>query len=270
MTTALSLPIGLSALRNGQSSAQLAACLLLAAWYLFEKRWWWATLWLCLSLVCKPLGVPAIGLAVMAFPRTWWRVSLGVLVVMGLPYLLAPTGYVNQLYTAFAANLVDCFNPSGRTFADLNGVLMVLNLKLDGLPSLAVRVIAGCAMAIGCWRTRDYVPDSKRALIWLAFTGIYIMLFTPMNEGNSYVMLAPSFGLWALWSVKSGKRTMAKLIGLISILIVVLPDIVGLVLGKDFANEFAKFLYPLLTLLFLGILLTQMQRNHAETVASCQ
>ena len=262
--TLLSLPICLSALRNGQSSAQLAACLVLAAWCLHRQRWWWSTLWLCLALVCKPLGIPAIGLAVMAFPRVWWRTALGVLLIAGAPYLLAPASYVNELYIAFANNMTDCFNPEGRTFADLNGVLMALNLKLSGMNSLVVRIAAGGAMAIGCLTMRNLGSDIRRALLWLAFTGIYIMLFTPMNEGNSYVMLAPSLGLWAWWYVENKEIWMARIIGLMLVMMVFLPDMVGMALGKFYGNEFAKFLYPLFTLIFLGMLIQRMKPNSAS------
>ena len=268
IVTLLSLPISLSTLRNGQSSAQLAACLVLTAWYLYEQRWWQATLWLSLALVCKPLGLPAIGLAAMAFPRMGWRLAIGVFLVIAVPYLVAPSAYINGLYTAFAHNIVDCFAPEGRTFADLNGVLMAVNLRLDGMPSLVVRVVAGGAMAVVSLMTRHSMSDSKRVLAWLGLTSSYIMLFTPMNEGNSYVMLAPALGLWAWWNVENGQPRIAKLIGLMSAMMVVLPDIVGLALEKQDGSEFAKFLYPLITLVFLGLLLRQIRRHPSEALAS--
>lgn len=262
----LSLPICLSALRNGQSSAQLAACLVLTAWSLQRQRWWWASLWLCLALVCKPLGLPAIGLAVVMFPRVLWRTALGVILVLAEPYLLAPSGYVNELYVSFATNMIDCFEPAGRTFADLNGVLMAFNLRLSGSASLIVRVFAGGAMAVTCFFTRKLGTDIKRPLIWLALTGSYIMLFTPMNEGNSYVMLAPCLGLWAWWFFENGRERAAKSIGLMSTTMVMLPDIVGFSFGKQYGNEFAKFLYPLLTLIFLGMVIWEIRRSLADAL----
>ena len=45
---------------------------------------------------------------------------------------------------------------------------------------------------------------------------------------------------------------------------VFLPDIVALVLGQLYGNEFAKFLYPLITLIFLGILLQQLNSKSTE------
>jgi hypothetical protein len=258
--TILSLPICLGALRNGQSSAQLAACLVLATWCLHAQHWWRASLWLCLSLVCKPLGIPAIGLAVMAFPRIGWRVAVGLAVVVVAPYLFGSPAYVNEQYAAFAKNIAQCFDTGHRTFADVNGILKVLNFKLTGSVSLIVRVTAGAAMAVGCWFVRTLGVDIRRALLWLGFTGIYIMLFTPMNETNSYVMLAPALGLWAWWHVENGATRTAQAIAVMPLTMALLPNLVRPVFGKINGNEFAKFLDPLLTVIFLAILLLRMKR----------
>jgi len=265
VVTALSLPICVSALRNGQSSAHLAACLVWAAWCLQQKSWGWSSVWLCLALVCKPLGIAAIGLAAMAFPRLWWRLALGVVIVLAGPYLVAPPAYVNALYEAFANNLAQCFDTNGRTFADLNGVLMVFNLRLSGIPSLIVRVVAGAGMAAGCWFTRRLGSDIQRPLFWLGFTGIYIMLFTPMNEVNSYVMLAPALGLWAWWHFEHRVTQTFRAIVTMCLSMIFLSDLLGLVLGKDSGSEFAKFWNALMALGFLGLLLWRMRCAHIES-----
>ncbi|HRI92561.1 MAG: DUF2029 domain-containing protein [Candidatus Accumulibacter sp.] len=264
LVSLLSLPIGLSAIRNGQSSAQLAACLVLAAACLQQRRWSAATVWLCLALVCKPLAIPAIGLAVMAFPRLWWRALLGVLVVLLAPYLLAPSAYVHALYAAFATNLMDCFHPPDRTFADVNGVLMAFNVQLAGAPSLIVRVASGVAMALAIWFTARLAGDFRRVLLWLGFSTSYIMLFTPMNEANSYVMLAPALGLWAGWFLDRGETRMVHTFVLLSVSILLLADVIGLVLGKGVRNEFDKFWSPLMTFVFLAILVAQIRQMAAE------
>jgi hypothetical protein len=264
VVTVLSLPICLGALRNGQSSAQLAACLVLAAGCLQSRRLWWATLWLCLSLACKPLGIVAVGLAVMVFPRLWWRLGIGLAVVLVAPYLFGPPAYVNEQYAAFFRNIVQCFDTSGRTFADLNGVLMVLNLTLTGMPSLIVRVTAAVALAVGCWFVGELGADIQRVLLWLGFTGIYIMLFTPMNEANSYVMLAPALGLWAWWHVEIGEIRTAQVIAAMPLTMSLLPTLTRWVFGNFNGDQFAKFWCPLMTLIFLGILLRRMKRAPAR------
>jgi len=265
LVSVLSLPIGLSSIRNGQSSAQLAACLVLAALLLYRKRWWSATFWLSLALVCKPLAIPAIGLAVMAFPNLWWRALLGTLAVLVAPYFLAPISYVNELYVSFASNMVDCYAPVGRTFADLNGVLRVFGLEVTGVASLVLRVAAGVAMALGIWFTARNTVDIRRVLLWLGFSASYIMLFTPMNEANSYVMLAPAFGLWAAWYFEQREKGMVQAFWFISLSILLFADLVGLALGKDIRNEFDKFWSPFMTLIFLGILVAEMRRIFTES-----
>ncbi|WP_300320802.1 glycosyltransferase family 87 protein [Accumulibacter sp.] len=262
--TALSLPLCFSALRNGQSSAQLAACLVLAAWCLHRQRCWWATLWLSLALVCKPLGLPAIGLAVMAFPGLWWRMAIGVAVVLVGPFLFVPPDYATGLYVDFANNLAQCLDPGGRTFADLNGVLRPFGLTLDGMPSLLVRVAAGLAMAAACWFTRRLACQTDRALLWLGFTGIYIMLFTPMNEANSYVMLAPALALWAWRYLEQGATRTFRVFVALCVTMMFLPDLVGLAIGKQGGHEFGKFWNPLMTLAFLAILAWRMRCSYRE------
>lgn len=265
LVTVITLPICLSAIRSGQSSAQLAACIVLAAWCLHAQRNWWATLWLCLALVCKPLGIVAIGLAVMAFPRLWWRISIGVLVVLVAPYLFGPPGYVTEQYMAFAVNLTQCFDTSGRTFADINGILMVFGLKLTGTPSLIVRVTAGLFMAVGCLSLgRLFGTDLRRTFLWLGFTGIYIVLFTPMNEGNSFVMLAPAYGLWALWHAEHGEKRIAQFIAFMSLTSAVMSEVLRSVFRHSEVNQFDKFWLPLMALIFLGILVRQMKLAFAN------
>jgi hypothetical protein len=263
----LSLPICLSALRNGQSSAHLAACLVLATYFLGQEQWGRATFFLCLSLVCKPLGIPAIGLAALAFPGIWWRAAFGVLAVLAIPYLLDSVDYVNELYREFFRNIVDCFQPAtDRTFADIAGLLAPFGVKLGGISSLILRVGAGVVFALGAWATRAIDDRAERALIWLALTGGYIMLFTPMNEGNSYVMLAPAFGLWAWRFVEKGQLRAARAIALMAALFVFLPDIVGMSLGKDYGSEFGKFLYPLLTVIFLGLVASAIRLGRRPSI----
>lgn len=272
--TLLVLPISLSTLRNGQSSAQLAACLVLAAWCLHTQRGWLATLWLCLAIICKPLGIVAIGLAVMLYPRLWWRMTIGVLVILVAPYLFAPHGYVNELYQAFALNLSQCLDTSGRTFADLNGLLRILGFELTGIPSLIVRVVAGLSLAAGCWYLQRLGADVRRSYLWLGFTGIYIMFFTPMNEANSYVMLAPAYGLWAWWHVENGARRTAQVIAFMAVSSAVLSELLRMVLGKGIVNQFDKFWLPFMALIFLGILLKRafegVCENSPETQGSLE
>jgi hypothetical protein len=264
LATIVALPMSLASLRNGQSSAQLGASLVLAAWCLQTERWNWAAVWLSLSLVCKPLGIPAIGLALVAFPQVWWRLAMGVSIVTGLPYFFGTPAYVTEQYTGFVRNIFQCFDPGPTPFADLNGILAPFNLKLTGIPSLVVRVLAGGVMAVACLTMRWPGTDVRRTLFWLGFTGSYIMLFTPMNEVNSFVMLAPGLALWAWWYLEHGFTRTAQAIVLMSLTMVLLPNLVRPLFGHLAGNQFGMFWSPLMTVGFLGLLAQRMKSTPPE------
>ena len=258
LATVLLLPMAFSTLRNGQASAQLAACLLWALSAIGRRQWTAATIWLCLSLVCKPLGLPALGLAAMAFPPLRGRAAAGLAAVLLLPFLFNPPAYVGQIYQEFWQNIVDCSDAgvsiSDRTFADINGVLRIVGLQLAGKSALALSALAGAGLA-ALSLLMAKVDDKKiGGLLWLSFTGGYIMLFTPMNELNSYVMLAPALAMWAVYWRARGDAANFKAMLFMVVTIVLLPDVVALVVGKEPGFEFGKSWCPLLTLIFLGIL----------------
>ena len=252
LATALLLPMALSALRNGQSSAHLAACLLWAFWCIGKQRWNGAMIWLTLSLLCKPLGLPAIGLAAMAFPRLRWRALLGVAVVLLAPYLFQSTCYVNEIYADFWRNIVDCSNPGQRTFADINGVFRIVGLQVTGNWALGLSALAGLLMAALSLLMVRFDDTKISGLFWLGLTGGYIMLFTPMNELNSYVMLAPALAMWAVFWRERGEARNLNAMLLMVVTIVLLPDLVAIIFGRDRGFEFGKSWCPLLTLIFLS------------------
>jgi hypothetical protein len=262
LATVLLLPMAFSTLRNGQASAQLAACLLWALSAIGRQRWTVATVWLCLSLVCKPLGLPAIGLAAMAFPRLRWRAVAGLTLVLLLPYLFKPAAYVGQIYLEFWQNIVDCSDAgvsiNDRTFADINGVLRIVGVQLAGKPALALSALAGVGLAALSLLMASFADKKIAGLLWLSFTGGYIMLFTPMNELNSYVMLAPALALWAVYFRARGEAANFKAMLFMVVTIVLLPDVVALVVGKEPGFQFGKSWCPLLTLIFLGVLMRRL------------
>ena len=268
LATVLLLPMAFSTLRNGQSSAHLAACLLWALWCIGRQRWSAATIWLCLSLVCKPLGLPALGLAAMAFPRLRMRAVVGLALVLLLPYLFNPAAYVNQIYLEFWQNIVDCSDAGvtigDRTFADLNGVLRIVGLQLSGTWALGVSALAGICLAALSLLLAGGEDKKIGGLFWLSFTGGYIMLFTPMNELNSYVMLAPALSMWAVCFQTRGDARNFKAMLFMVITIIFLPDLVAAVFGKEPGFEFGKSWCPLLTLIFLGVLTQRLVAMRAR------
>ena len=254
LVTLLALPLCLSALRNGQANAQLGAALLLAAWCLKARRWWAATLLLCLATAIKPVGIVAVGLAWAAYPQLWWRLAVGLPILAALPFLFGPPHYVWSQYLASLENLRRCSELNEHRFADLNGLLRTLGIPLSGTASLAARALAGALMMGVCWTASRREAEPLRSLLWLSATAGYLMLFNPMTEANSYVILAPVLGLMAWRFMSLGETRLGWLLAGMVLTMGLLPNLLRPFLG----NYFALAWHPAMTVGFLSIMVWQV------------
>ena len=79
------------------------------------------------------------------------------------------------------------------------------------------------------------------------------MLFNPMTEANSYVILAPAMGVWAAWflfaEVEHARWLGWGLLGMV-LSMGLLPNVVRPLFG----NYFALFWHPCLTIVFLTLI----------------
>jgi alpha-1,2-mannosyltransferase len=257
LVSLVAMPLTLGALRNGQANAHLGACLLLSASFLRSERWWPASLFLLLALAIKPLAVAAMGLAFAAFPGLWWRLAVGTVGLVAAPFLTGPWDYVAGQYASAWADLRECAAVTQHRFADLNGLLRTVGFPLTGGVSLAVRALAGALFFAGCWRAGRQ-RDSRLALLWLGAAAAYLMLFNPMTEGNSYVVLAPALGLWAWQLTRSGEWCQAQAVAAMALTMGLLPEL----LRHWFGNAFSLAWHPAMTLLFVVLLALQTWRDH--------
>ncbi len=250
LVTLLVLPLSLPALRNGQANAQLGASLLLAAWCLKARRWWAATLLLCLATAIKPVGIAAVGLAWAAYPQLWWRLAVSLPILAALPFFFGPPQYVWNQYLASLENLRQCSELTAHRFADLNGLLRTFGIPLSGTASLAVRALAGGLVMGGCWTASRREAEPLRSLVWLSATAGYLMLFNPMTEANSYVILAPVLGLMAWRFMSLGETRLAWLLAGMALTMGLLPNL----LRPFFGNYFALAWHPAMTVGFLSVM----------------
>jgi hypothetical protein len=246
----LTMPLCLQALQFGQANAHLAAALLLAAWCLRAQRWWAATALLWLATAIKPLGIAALGLAWAVYPHLWWRLILGLPLLGILPFMFGPPGYVWSQYLACAENLRQCSVVTERRFADLNGLLHLFGTTLGGRASSVVRAVAGMSLMLLCWHGARRQAEPLRALIWLGAAASFLMLFNPMTEANSYVILSPVLGLLAWWHLSAGTRWLGWLLAAMVLSMGLLPE----PLRPWFGNDFSLAWYPPMALGFLAVL----------------
>lgn len=256
----LALPLCLGAMRNGQANAHLAAVLLLASACLLSGRWWLATLFLSLAIAIKPIGLAVVGLAFAVYPHLWWRLALGTVAILLLPFLAGPSDYVQSQYIESFRNLQECSAPTTRTFADINGILRLLNTPLGAEASPVVRAAAGVLFAVFCFGWVRRLPSLERALTWLVFAAGYLMLFNPMNESNSYIILASALALWSWHFFTRGQSSLGWTLAIMAISMGLLPSLLRPLLGNDFAESW----HPTMTLILLSIVAVVAVR-HADS-----
>ena len=244
----LSLPLCLPAIRNGQANATMAGLFLLATVGLMERRSWWTAVCLGLAVAVKPLGLAAVGLAVAVSPALILHCIAATTGVLLLPYATAPAAYVTSQYQAAWLNLRECAVISENRFADLNGIIRAFGVELNGNAGLAVRALAGLAMFLLCvtWVRRQSEPE--RSLSWFGFSALYLMIFNPMTEANSYVILAPGFALAAVLAWNRGFHRTGFFWAAAVLSMGLLPNLVR----PWFGNSFALVWHPIMALLLLG------------------
>jgi len=250
----------LPAINNGQANVHLSACLLLSAICLTTKRWWGASLFLLLGTAIKPLGLAAAGLAVIAFPEILWPFMIGSLFLAFTPFLLGPAAYVKSQLIASANHLRESASVTENRFADLNGLLMAFGFPLKGILSTLVRAVAGLGFMLFVWNHRD-LPDRCRALTWLAASSVYLMIFNPMTEANSYVILAPIMGLMTWQLMEKGRKREAFCIVAMLLSMGLLPNAMHHWLG----NAFALAWHPLMALFFAGMVVANLDQGISRT-----
>ena len=145
---------------------------------------------------------------------------------------------------------------SEHRFADLNGLLRTFGIPLTGMASLVVRAGAGASLMLGCYFGVRRETEPRRALLWLSAAAGFLMLFNPMTEANSYVILAPVLGLMALWELAQGTPSLGWLLGSMVLTMGLLPNL----LRPLFGNAFALAWHPAMTIGFLFVLAWQVLR----------
>ena len=100
--------------------------------------------------------------------------------------------------------------------------------------------------------------------MWLlALTAAYLMLFNPNNEPNSYVIFAPALGIWAVAALNSSPtRRLGWLMASIGLSMSLLPNL----LYPVFGNYFALFWHPVMTAVFMGMLIYWLLRMDSRVV----
>lgn len=175
-----------------------------------RQRRWRATAWLMIGLAIKPIMAVLVLLVCVQYPSMIGRIAAGTGVLVGMPLALAPLGYVVTQYRDCAAKLARSSQPN-RYFEDLRGLLWTVGVPLSHSTLGMIRLLAAAGTAALCLRMRRRWTDPAASAFLFCLAGVYLMLFNPRTQPNSYVIVAPAAAVSAALLLLRGSRNAAVL-----------------------------------------------------------
>jgi hypothetical protein len=191
----LSLWPCLGAIRNGQTNLAFGGLLVLAAALLSAEKWTAAAAVLVLLVAVKPLGLVVVLLAPWGYPRLVAPLAAGLAALAALPFLFAPSSWVLAQYRDAAAHLASWSATSEPRFADLAALLRHVGLALAPAAATVLRAAAAVAVLLLWIAAARRRVEPSRALTVALLAAIYLLLFNPMTEKNTYAIAAPAMGV---------------------------------------------------------------------------
>ena len=193
----VSLPLVLANARNGQFNLAMGGAFMLAAASLGRGHWWRCTVWLVLAVAFKPIAVVMLLLVGVVWWRAMaWRLAVGMIVMLFMPFALQWPDFVLRQYALFFDKLATAGAPPMAEWYDINGIIENgLGLDLPKTVLTLIRAVAAVGtLALVWWGMRRF-DRATAAMLCFVWAMIYLMLFNPRTEGPSYVLLMPAAGL---------------------------------------------------------------------------
>jgi len=251
--TLLVIPSALSSARNGQVNLPLAGLFLLVVADLASFRWNSATLWLLLGVLLKPIALAPALLAAACFAPLRLRLIGGFVICLAAAYLHPSSSFVTAEYHHFFQKFILAGSPLVKdNFSDFFGMLWHWGIHpapmiISGCRALA----AGLTLLFALLAMRSFSGNQLlQAFAVMLLAVLYLMLFNPRTEENSYVMLAGFTALLAARDFVSGMTQRGKWLAIFSLLLAVE--------NYGFIYHLTKIWFkPLISSLFLVILVRE-------------
>jgi alpha-1,2-mannosyltransferase len=191
----VTIPLVWDCARNGQATLIITGLMLLAVSDIVRSRWWRATLWLSLGVAIKPL-VLVLVLLVMAIDRRMsWRLLLGMGVMALSPFLTQAPDYVSRQYIEFFQNTITAAHVGVSVRGWTSPFTALRALGIIDVPEniqTAVRLASALVTLYLCFLVKRRLKPSLATLYLFTFASLYIILFSPRTENNTYAMLSPA------------------------------------------------------------------------------
>lgn len=188
----LAMPVCLGAVKFAQANVPFAAITTLAVVLLMEQRWKSAGVALVAAIAMKPLGLVLVLLAMCNYRRVILPVLVSGLLMLLVPFAFAPSEYVLTQYAGFIDNMRHCSQAAvEHRFANLNSIFEKLSINLSLPMQSAMNLLAAFGTLVLWLFAARRLAEPERGLLLLSLATVYLMLFNPMNESNSFVIIAP-------------------------------------------------------------------------------
>jgi hypothetical protein len=184
-----------------------------------------------LSVAFKPLTAVMILLVAALDWRMAWRLFVGVALVLLFPFLTQTPHYVADQYVK-SLQMFRASSLCGMTelWAQPFSVLSLMGITVTESTQTLIRAAAALATLVLCLVAQRR-RDSYGAVEYLfAFSVLYILLFNPRTENNTYAMLGPAIGVFAApWITNARHRAAVLFLSLLLFLLAAGDELVRVV-----------------------------------------
>jgi alpha-1,2-mannosyltransferase len=198
----------LGSLRNGQPNMHISGIMLHTAVELSRRRLWAAAILLLVGLAIKPIIFVMVLLVMALYPAIIWRSAVVAGVLAIVPYIGQNAHYVNWQYQQFWEKLSVAEAPT-RAFCDFRGIFWTFGWIMPVKLYTFIQMFAAGGTLLMCFVARMRHREPFRAIYLAALAAVYLMLFNPRTESNSYVILEPYIAIPAAMMFFGWKRPLA-------------------------------------------------------------
>jgi len=180
------------AARNGQATLPMMALLVAAIAATVKRRHWSAAAAATAAILMKPLALPVVAVLALLRPRLISPLAAGCLLLVGLPFLLADTSWVNRQNAGFLEVLQISQRMQGQeAWATLFGIFNVFGQPLPAAVRIVVQAVAAVAVVAGCREAVRRLDPGSATLHIYTLSITLLLLLSPRTENNTYACIVP-------------------------------------------------------------------------------
>lgn len=191
----INIPAAWFNFKGVQSQIIMTGAMVAAATAMIRAQWLWASFWLFVAIVFKPLAIVMVLLCgALCAPM---RVPLvaAIIVALLLPFAFFDPTYLTAQYHDYGLKLwaIATSAPADWPYlADITTLLRAMGIELSSALRLSFRIAAALATLWLAWRVKRAGNTRSFALAVLILSGCFITLFGPRNEFLSFIVLTPT------------------------------------------------------------------------------